>query len=267
VSHIYNKSSHPVAVKRIPIRVWALRDEIEAAVERRLKECEAAGTPLFLDDIKEFYGMKVDKPLSGQPQLQLVNNDAPGVQDGVDDLMASLAQDSAPTEEVPAAATEALAAPPEAEAAPVAEKADELIAAQTPAEKVEGHDAPHVQRPFVRLAPDSNKVSYGFALLADLNMDWMLTFSKDKYIQGQSVVVEFLIPRPFMMSAEVISCHHYGMRSRIISESRPDFRLQCQFTYKFAGERSRLREFLQSVEPTVPKKSPAPKPAQDEAGP
>jgi hypothetical protein len=250
-------------VKRIPIRVWALRDEIEAALERRIKECEAAGTPLFLDDIKEFYGMKVDKPLSGQPQLQLVNNEVAAAQDGVDDLMASLSQEKPAEEEAPKVETsEATEVAP-----PVAEKADEVLAAQTPAEKVEAHDAPHVQRPYERLAPDSTKVSYGFALLADLNMDWMLTFSKEKYVQGQSVVVEFLIPRPFMMSAEIVLCHHYGMRSRIISETRPDFRLQCQFTYKFAGERTRLREFLQSVEPTLPKKSATPKPAQDEAGP
>ena len=30
---IYNKSGHPIEVKKISIRLWTLRDEIEAALE------------------------------------------------------------------------------------------------------------------------------------------------------------------------------------------------------------------------------------------
>ena len=56
---IYNKSGHPIEVKKISIRVWTLRDEIEAAIGRRMKECEAAGIPLFIDDIKRFYNMNL----------------------------------------------------------------------------------------------------------------------------------------------------------------------------------------------------------------
>ena len=51
---IYNKSGHPVEVKKISIRLWSIRDEIEAAIGRRMKECEAAGVPLYVDDIKKF---------------------------------------------------------------------------------------------------------------------------------------------------------------------------------------------------------------------
>lgn len=262
MSQIFNKSSHPVAVKRIPVRIWALRDEIEAAIDRRIKECEAAGTPLFLDDIKEFYGMRTDKPLAGQPQLQLVPEAAENTpQDSVDAMMEALAA-TAPEEEKK---EEVAAAPAPTEA--VVEKADEIVASQTPAEKAEAPAAPHVQRTYTRQVPDSAKVSYGFALLADVNMDWMLTFSKEKFIQGQSVVIEFLIPHPFMMSAEIIMCHNYAMRSRIISESKPDFRLQCRFTYPFPGERTRLREFLTSVEPVIPKKGAAPKANANDTGP
>jgi hypothetical protein len=39
------------------------------------------------------------------------------------------------------------------------------------------------------------------------------------------------------------------MRSRIISESKPDYRLQCKFTFDFSGERGALRDFLTSIEP------------------
>ncbi len=269
MSQIFNKSSHPVAIKRIPVRIWALRDEIEAAVDQRMKECEAAGTPLYLDDIKQFYGMSPDKPLSAQPQLQLVtpspDAQAKSVEANIDEMMQAM------SEAPPAATEDSQESAPTASDAPTAElvqKADEMVAAQTPAEKSQG-PAEHLQRPYARVSPDSTLISYGFALLSDVNMDWMLTFSKEKFTQGQSVVIEFLIPRSFSLTAEIMLCHNYAMRSRIISESKPDFRLQCRFSYLFAGERTRLREFLTSVEPTLPKRAPAktPPPPAEGTGP
>lgn len=287
MSQIFNKSQHPVTVKRIPVRIWALRDEIEAALDRRIKECEAAGTPLFVDDIKIFYGMKTDAPLASQPQLQVIEGGAAATEN-VDQMMEALA----PAAEAPAAQAAPVATPeptseptPEpkteakteatsehsastpAESTEPAAHADTIIASQTAAEKAEAPKAPHLQKPYERQAPDSDKMSYGFALLSDINMDWMLTFSKFSFIQGQSIVIEFLIPRPFTMSAEVVLCANYSMRSRIISDSKPDYRLQCRFTYLKAGERTRLRDFLSSIEPDLPKKAAAPKPAAEGAGP
>lgn len=276
MSQIFNKSTHPVTVKRIAVRVWALRDEIEAAIDRRIKECEAAGTALYIDDIKEYYGMRTDQPLSEQPQLQLVDGEAAPTEN-MDQMMEALASETpaAPEEAAPVEAAAPEAAAPElaaVEAAPsdapveTAQKADEIIATQSPEAAAEAPKAPHLQRPYTRTAPNSDKISYGFALLADINMEWILTFSKDGFIQGQSVVVEFLIPRPFMLSAEIMMCNNVSMRSRIISESKPDFRLQCRLTYALPGERTRLREFLTSVEPDLPKKMTSTKP-QEEAGP
>jgi len=59
--------------------------------------------------------------------------------------------------------------------------------------------------------------------------------------------VEFLIPQNFMMTATVGYCHFYAMRSRIISSTKPDYRLQCQFSYAIPGERNTLRNFLTSL--------------------
>ena len=55
MSNILNKSSHPVHVNRIPVRMWCLRDEIEQAVSERMKECAEKGVELDISDIKEFY--------------------------------------------------------------------------------------------------------------------------------------------------------------------------------------------------------------------
>src|SRR5690606_7501201 len=177
-SMIYNKSTHPVEVKKISLRIWSLRDEIEAALERRIRECEAAGIPLYIDDIKKFYNL---------------NNATSDSTQGVADLMESLSQET-PLEE-----------------------AEEIMAEQ----KLQGLDNstpnPILDRPYQRTPPDLEKISYGFSLLSDINMDHFLSFTKNKFLQGQSIVVEFLIPQSFMMSADVTYCHYFAMRSRIIS--------------------------------------------------
>src|SRR5690606_17302710 len=111
---------------------------------------------------------------------------------------------------------------------------------------------PILQRPYQRQAPDLDKISYGFSLLSDINMEYFLTFTKDKFLQGQSVIVEFLIPQTFMMTAEILYCHHYARTSRVISSTKPDYRVQCKFNFQLAGERDNLRNFLKSIQPTIP---------------
>lgn len=263
MSQIFNKSQHPVEVKRISVRIWSLRDEIESALYQRIQECETAGIPLHIDDIKEFYGLK-SGPLNGQPQLKLLDGEAADP-NSVDALMESLA----PPEAAPPADSSPLAAGVEGGEAPTdsIQVADQILADQKEAAAKAEEAASFLKHPYQRQAPDSDKISYGFALLADVNMDWLLTFSKNPFVRGQSVVIEFLIPRPFMMSAEIVVCNHYAMRSRIISESKPDFRLQCRFTYAMSGERGRLRDFLTSVEPTLPPSRKAQPKKDDEAGP
>src|SRR5688572_17003318 len=86
---IYNKSTHPVEVKKISIRLWSLRDEIEAAIDRRMKECEAAGIPLYIEDIKEFYNLHPEAEQSNVLQL----SDA-AKEDGMTTLMESLGEEA-----------------------------------------------------------------------------------------------------------------------------------------------------------------------------
>src|SRR5690606_32821733 len=144
-------------------------------------------------------------------------------------------------------------------------EAEELIAKQTE-EGLETHKPSQIlNRPFERQAPDLDKISYGFSLLSDVNMDTILSFTKEKFLNGQSIVVEFLIPKPFRMMAEVTYCHHYAMRSRIISSTRPDYRVQCKFTYELKDERTNLREFLKSISPTTGEKKKLKKESEDDS--
>lgn len=225
---IYNKSGHPVEVKKISVRLWTLRDEIEAAIDQRIKECEAAGVPLYIEDIKNFYNLG--------PQGENTNN-VIAIGGAKEDGMASL--------------MESLGSENEEEKTGPLDEAEEIIAEQTMQGLENNKPNPILERPYQRQVPDLDKVSYGFLLLSDINMETMLTFTKEKFLQGQSIVVEFLIPQNFMVTADVTYCHHYAMRSRIISSVKPDYRLQCKFTFTMNGERTNLRNFLKSIEPTI----------------
>lgn len=247
---IYNKSGHPIEVKKISIRLWSLRDEIEAALGRRMKECEAAGIPLFIDDIKKFYNLLQEEET---PSNVLSLKKAADAEDGMASLMESIG-DEVKADEV------------KAEENKLGE-AEEIIAEQTLQGLETKKPNPILERPYQRQAPDLDKVSYGFILLSDINMEHMMSFTKDKFLQGQSVVVEFLIPQNFMMSADVTYCHNYAMRSRIISSTKPDFRLQCKFLFSMKGERDALRNFLKSIEPNLPlEKKKAKKDEDDSLG-
>lgn len=232
---IYNKSGHPIEVKKISVRLWSLRDEIEAAIARRMKECEAAGVPLYIEDIKRFYNLAQSDSM---PDNVLTLKKS-GPEDGMATLMESIGDEvkaeGAPTEE-----TKNL------------NEAEEIIAEQTLQGLETKKPNPILERPYQRQAPDMDKVSYGFILLSDINMDTMLSFTKDRFLQGQSVTVEFLIPQNFLMTADVTYCHHYARTSRIISSTKPDYRIQCRFNFAIPGERDNLRNFLKSIEPTLP---------------
>ena len=95
-------------------------------------------------------------------------------------------------------------------------------------------------------------------------MEDMLAFTQGKFLQGQSVVIEFLIPQTFMMTADVTYCHYYALRSRIISSTKPDYRVQSRFNFALQGERENLRNFLKSIEPTVIEKKKAKKETEDD---
>ncbi len=264
---IYNKSTHPIEVKKISIRMWSLRDEIETAIERRMKECEAAGVPLYIDDIKKYYNLNVNAPLVEQSNVLEMHP----ADDNVTALMESVAEVSGADETLASEEKPLPESTPEAQEAQDSQtpegaeagapgggenttfkEADKTIAEQT----LQGLETKKpnliLERPFERMPPDLAKISYGFSLLADINMDGILCFTKNNFLQGQSVVMEFLIPQNFMMHADIIYCNHYARTSKIISSTKLDYRVQGRFTFRLSGERDSLRRFLISVQPDIP---------------
>lgn len=306
MSNILNKSNHPVQIKRINVRIWKYRDEIEKAIAIRMQECEQQGIELDIEDIKEFYTRKKPKYLDPDYDPEMDEDEAQAADIGADGLdssgnvmdeealamMAAMGGGEGPSEgeesednedeaaqeasehseeddEAARMAAEMLgdqageSSDAEDEAAKMAaemlgdqgadEDADALAAAMLADQGAQATtNEPIEQKKLTRVPPDEVKVSYGFALLADLDMREMLVFSKEGYTYGQNICIEFLIPKSFILSAEVKGVSHIGRTSKIISDTKPDYRIQTDFTFLFEGERTNLREFLQSVEPTIP---------------
>jgi hypothetical protein len=305
MSNIINKSNHPVQIKRINVRIWKFRDEIEKAIAIRLIESNEQGVELNIEDIKKFYTRK--KPKYLDPDYDPAeDNDEDDEEIGTDGLDSSgnvvdeesensdkedsktpeekeekeekeeekeekeeEKEEKEEDDEAAKLATEMLgdnaaSTPEEDEAAKLAAEmlgdqgssnsdADDLSMLEDQGTPTETTATP---KALERVVPDDDRVSYGFALLSDLNMEEMLVFSKDGYTFGQNICIEFLIPKSFTISGEVVGVSHIGRTSKIISETKPDYRVQLEFTYLFETERSNLRDFLKSVEPTIP---PAPK--------
>jgi hypothetical protein len=240
---IIGKSTHPVLVKRISVRLWSLRDEIEAALANRIGECEAAGVPVFIDDIKDFYLPKkeTENNLDNVTELKAISNpenpvatdlptDTPVTVDEIVPENNPLETQTATPENVESIATQVLEDKKETSS----KNQDEIL-----------------KRPLERTIPNQECISYGFSLLSDITMDGILLFSKSPYTYGQNVTMEFLIPHKFTVSGEISYCQSINKNSRIISSTKPEYRVRIKFLFQMPNERANLRNFLKSIEPNL----------------
>ena len=97
------------------------------------------------------------------------------------------------------------------------------------------------------LSPD--KVRPGMALIAEVEMSRIHFFTNTRFLEGQAVVIEFMIPRRFMINADVLCCYRYNPAGHIISPRGFTHRLVAAFTFLRRGERTLLRQFLHSISP------------------
>jgi hypothetical protein len=103
-----------------------------------------------------------------------------------------------------------------------------------------------------KIIPDE-KVSGGILLLSDINMDQIRFFCDKEFIIGQTVMVEFILHEPLILSAEIIHVNRFNLSSRIIRETsaglQSKFRIIANFKFIKKGERHFLRDLLASIEP------------------
>lgn len=231
---IYGNSNHPVFVKKIALKIWTLRDEIEAIVTQRART-EGLENVNVQDLIEEYK----DKELVTEKPLHLVEESSQD--DGEDEMMKAMQE------------------------AKEAEETQDLGEGQSDQEEPKTEIQKQVQ--VLRRVPDLpiDRIFHGKMLLAEIDMNNIYFFCETKFSEGQSIVIDFQIPMRFVVNANIMYCRPYNMKSRIISPKRLPYRVAAKFTFLKEGERTLLRNFISSIEPTIEEIAPIKKVAAPEA--
>jgi hypothetical protein len=94
---------------------------------------------------------------------------------------------------------------------------------------------------------DPEKKSIGQTFLSDINMDWVAFFAHQNFYCGQSIIMDFQIPRRFLVNAQILECRKINMNSRIIGPNKMLYRIFARFTFVRPGERTNIRNFVKHL--------------------
>ncbi|OUR96769.1 hypothetical protein A9Q84_10535 [Halobacteriovorax marinus] len=226
---IYNNSTDPVYIKKISLKIWALRDELKAVIRERMKTSKDEN--LSIDDLILEYRSKTDVA-DGGGEVQAIGD----LNTGEDEMAAAIAGD-APEEAAAEGDTEG--------------SADDMAAAMLEGQTGDDDDNTiSITQRYPTLVEE--EVSNGTTILAEIGMDRLFFFSNKPFLTGESIVIEFVIPKRFVLNANILFCREYNMKSRIISKNRLPYRIGADFSFLKEGERTLLRQFINSIEPDIP---------------
>ena len=255
---IHGSSSDPVLIKKIYLKVWSLKEELNAIIQKAVDQKGSALTDEEVAKLKEEY--LASQP-SSAPGLSVIEG-GKGEGEGEEDLEAQMA---AAMENPEASEEESSEEPGKGEEEDLeAQMAAAMGGGEGEASAPAGGPKMVVQRGSHNL-PDTN-IYKGMTVLSELGMDMMFFFSNKSFLEGQSIVIEFQVPKKFVVNAEIHYCRPFNIKSRIISENKLSHRIAARFTFLKEGERTLLRQFLASIEPEVPEEVVAPKKADDGGG-
>ncbi len=221
-SMIIGRSKDPVNLKKIPVRIWSLKHEIAVTLAYY-----KANHPEEYEQVKVFY------------ETKHTHNEEPIIDEG----------DTSPTDS-PESNEKSEEVAEEANAS-AEESGDENnvvdINTGQPSIQMSQEECVAMRSKIKRVIPDKDQLAHGHLFLFDVTMNHVLFFTDKQFKPGQTVVVEFNIDRGFTLIAEVDYVKHVGIKSRIITEYPPHYRLRCFWTLDNPGDRSLLRKFLSSL--------------------
>lgn len=249
---IHHSSSDPVLIKKISLKVWTLRDEVEARVKEKVEALQdQEGSEIDLSDLKDAY----TKKNNASAEVIAINPAAP-LDDSEDEMKRAMEEAmgggsaEAPNEE----------APTEEGAEENAESAVETPPAQdnnvTPLFATNGNEGNLIDINVDMPPLAEEKIFKGKTVLAEIGMDRIFFFTNKLFTEGQSIVIKFEIPKTFIMNADVHYCRPFNLKSRVISQNNFQYRVMAKFSFLKEGERALLRQFLKSVEPETQAQAP-----------
>ncbi len=257
---IYGNTTDPVEIKTIFLKIWSLRSEIKYRLKQEIPQDADEETKQKL--IKKLCSeYKTDQttpttasaPTDGEESEDKADGDAAedkvaeegDLSNNEDEMAAAIGgggDGDLSESEDPMAAAMAEAGIPNTKEGESSETA--------PSSESSENDKVLKKRKRPKL--DTNDFASGTTLLSDVNMQEICFFSTHPFNIGQSIVFEFLVPRPFIIEAQIKFCREFSLTSRIISKNKRSFRILANFTFLRVGERTYLRDFVKSVEPAIP---------------
>lgn len=248
---IHNSSADPVLIKKISLKIWSLRDEIEA----RIKEKVEAGVAVDENEIMQIRAQYIPKDSANATVLPMKT--AAELDNGEDEMARAMAE--AMNGEAEA---EGEAAAPEENAEAVAAAEDNVVSLNNQSMTDDNIitislDAPEIPE---------DKIAKGKTVLSEISMEKMFFFCNKAFTEGQSIVIQFCIPKSFIVNADILYCRPFNLKSRIISQNNYTHRALIRFKFLKEGERALLRQFLQSIEPDLSKVAKKAAPKNEEEG-
>lgn len=278
---IYKNSSDPVFIKKIQVNVWSLRDEIEEVIERRLQQQTNPEDPaptqddlkniIFFDELsKEYNNVYVpgsivlapppEDPFEAEMRRSLEQEKKDKellAQKALEPQTPDAADSAPPSSEAPAQAeseaeamAKAMTAEAEIPSATSSEPVIEVPAQESPGVSQKGEVITIIQRQ-PKIA--KGRMALGRLILSEIDSEKISLFVDKKFIEGQSIKIELLIPRRFIVSANVSFCRKFSIKSRVIRETRLVYRMVAKFSFERPGEKTLLRQFLKSITPELGK--------------
>jgi len=310
---IHRNSKHPVQVKKIALKLWLLRDEIEAVIKNRLIYTRENNLECDVSDIKKEYSNTDDnsfpspdsilKTLQNKPNNNEVKSDVSSTptdsletSENIPEEIESKNEITVP-EEIESKSEITVSEENKAEnsdtdnksqddlekkmetslAEPVEEEVKEdnsdiavsddlekamIASLDEPIKNLDIFEEKSSTFPIETISNsikvyqralnlNEEKISNGKTLLSEIYMDQIYLFADKHFFEGQSIVIEFVIPKKFTLNAKVLFCAKYNLKNRIISKYNLSYRVCAQFTFIKKGEKTLLRQFLTSVEPDI----------------
>jgi hypothetical protein len=228
---IHNNSSDPVLIKKISLKIWSLRDEIEARIQEKVDSGSSVDETGILQ-IREQYTPRTQ----GSAGADILALSSANLDTDEDEMAAAMAMEEAGETK-----------------AEVTEENDNVVPL-TPPTSI----APAVDDNIISISLDApnipeDKIGKGKTVLSEISMDKMFFFCNKAFTEGQSIVIQFCIPKSFIVNADILYCRPFNLKSRIISQNNFTHRALIRFKFLKEGERALLRQFLQSIEPDVVK--------------
>ena len=102
-------------------------------------------------------------------------------------------------------------------------------------------------------------IAKGSTFLSDITMEEINFFSSHNYVSGQSIIINFLIPRNFSLTADISQCFNYNFHGQIQGGHSLPYRVKVIPRFNRPGERSMLRTFINSyqVDPSADNLDPS----------